>query len=117
MAQVRSGATWKEILTGFDTDSDDFDPTTAQALFLTNSTYVQSTFLEKSNLVTALAALPEDGAVVRRAYLAVLSRPPTAAETDLVTRHLKERGPKARTEACRELVWALVSGAEFRFTH
>jgi hypothetical protein len=30
---------------------------------------------------------------------------------------LKERGPKGRAEACRELVWALVSGAEFRFNH
>jgi hypothetical protein len=47
----------------------------------------------------------------------VLSRLPSAEETALVSRYLKDRGPKARAEACRELVWALVSGAEFRFNH
>jgi hypothetical protein len=64
-----------------------------------------------------LAALAEDEAVARKAYLAVLSRPPTAEETARVARYLKERGPGARAEACRELVWALLSGAEFRFNH
>jgi hypothetical protein len=116
MAQLRA-VPWKEVLAEFDADGDEFEPTTAQALFLTNSPFVQTNFLEKSNLAAALAALPEDADVARKAYLAVLSRPPTAGETARVARHLKERGPRARGDACRELVWALVSGAEFRFNH
>jgi len=117
VAQVRSAAAWKEVLAEFDADSDEFEPTTAQALFLTNSTYVQTTFLAKSNLAQALSALPEDGDVARRAYLSVLSRLPSPEETALVGRYLNDRGPKARAEACRELAWARVSGAEFRFNH
>ena len=36
---------------------------------------------------------------------------------DLLQEHLRDRGAKSRAEACRELVWALVSSAEFRFNH
>ncbi len=117
VAQVRSATAWKEVLTEFDSDSEEFEPTTAQALFLTNSEYVQTYFVAKSNLVQALGAIADDAALVRRAYLAVLSRPPSPEETARVGRYLRERGPKARPEACRELVWALLSGAEFRFNH
>ncbi len=117
VAQVRSTTAWKEVLAEFDSESEEFEPTTAQALFLTNSTYVQTHFLAKSNLARALSALPEDADVARRAYLSVLSRPPLPEETAAVSRYLKARGPKSRAEACRELVWALVSGAEFRFNH
>ena len=34
VAQVRSGAAWQEVLTEFEADSDEFEPTTSQALFL-----------------------------------------------------------------------------------
>jgi len=117
VVQVRAVGSWKEVLAEFDTDSEEFEPTTAQALFLTNSSYVQTHFLAKSNLAQALSALPEDAAVARRAYLSVLSRLPSPEETALVCRHLHDRGSKARAEACRELVWALLSSAEFRFNH
>jgi hypothetical protein len=117
MAQLRNTAAWKEILTEFDPDGDDFEPTTAQALFLTNSHYVQTTFLAKSHLVATVNTLSDNADVARKVYLEVLSRLPSAEEAALVSRHLKDRGMNERAEACRELVWALVSGAEFRFNH
>jgi hypothetical protein len=117
VAQVRSTASWREVLAAFDSDGDEFEPTTAQALFLTNSDYVQTTFLAKSNLVQALAALKDDAAVARKAYLAVLSRWPSKEEADLVGGYLAKHGARGRAEACREVLWALVSGAEFRFNH
>jgi hypothetical protein len=81
-----------------------------------NSDYVQTNFLAKSKLAQSLA-LADDAALTRRLYLSILSRLPSAEETARVSRYLSERGPKARAEACRELVWALLSGAEFRFNH
>jgi hypothetical protein len=61
-------------------------------------------------------SLPDD-AIATRAYLTVLSRRPTPAEEARVRSYLARRGPKARAEACREVVWALLSGPEFRFNH
>jgi hypothetical protein len=116
MAQLRGASSWKEVLAEFDSQSDAFEPTTAQALFLTNSDFVQTQFLAKSRLVKALVAVADDKELARRVYRSVLSRAPTAEETAQVSRYLKDRG-QARGEACRELVWALVSGAEFRFNH
>jgi hypothetical protein len=117
MAQLRAAALWAEVLAQFDAHGDDFEPTAAQALFLLNSEYVQKNFVAGSNLAQALKGLADDTAVARRVYLTILARPPSAAETALVSRYLARRGSQAREEACRELVWALLSGPEFRFNH
>jgi hypothetical protein len=116
LSQVRSLAPWQQLVTEFEPPEDGFEPTAAQALFLLNSDYVQTNLLAKSKLVQSLA-LADDEALARRLYLSILSRLPAAEETARVSRYLSERGPKARAEACRELAWALLSGAEFRFNH
>jgi hypothetical protein len=117
VAQVRSVAEWKEVLAEFEQAGDEFEPTAAQALFLLNSEYAKTNFVAKSKLAQSLSGLSDDGALARRAYLSVLSRPPSAEEVVRVSRYLKDRGAAARAEACRELVWVLISGAEFRFNH
>jgi hypothetical protein len=117
MAQVRPAAGWPEIVAEFNAQADAFEPTATQALFLLNSDYVQKQFVADSNLVKSLSALPADADIARRAYLAILSRPPSPEETAQVSRYLADRGAGARPEACRELVWALFSGPEFRFNH
>jgi hypothetical protein len=117
MAQLRPAAAWKEVLAEFDAPGDEFEPTAGQALFLLNSPYVQTHFLAKSNLTQALSALADDAALARRAYLSVLARPPSPEEAARVSDYLRRRGARARAEACRELVWALFSGPEFRFNH
>jgi hypothetical protein len=114
---ARTALPWKEVVVEFDPQNDEFEATTSQALFLLNSNYVQTQVLAKSNLVQALSSMPDDAALARKAYLAILSRLPTPEDTALVRRHLSDHGPQARTEACRELVWALVTSAEFRFNH
>jgi hypothetical protein len=115
--RLRAVVALKEVLAEFDAEPDDFEPTAAQALFLLNSSYVQTTLIDRSNLAQSLSALRDDAALARKAYLATLSRPPTAAESARVAAYLRERGAKARADACRELVWALVCSAEFRFNH
>jgi hypothetical protein len=117
VALLRTASAWKEVVAEFDPPGDEFEPTAAQALFLLNSEYVQSNFVTGSKLAQSLAALTDDAALARRAYLSVLARPPTPEETARVSRYLRDRGAGARAEACRELVWALLSGPEFRFNH
>src|SRR5262249_55056137 len=117
MAQVRAAPPWAELLAAFDAPGDDFEPTATQALFLLTGDYAPTHLFSKSSLAQALSGVADDAALARKAYLAVLSRPPSPGEAARVARHLKERGPTQRAEACRELVWALVSGPEFRFNH
>ncbi len=59
----------------------------------------------------------KDGAeIARTAYLTVLSREPNQIEVEEVTKHLALPGV-VREELCRDVVWALVVGTEFRFNH
>jgi hypothetical protein len=71
---------------------------------------------------------PQDGALTDRLqkldsptelaeelYVAVLSRPPTDDETTNVENYLQSISD--RPTAIREMTWALLSSAEFRFNH
>ena len=46
----------------------------------------------------------------------VLSRPPTAAEQRALTEYIGRRMDRL-ADAYRQVVWALISGAEFRFNY
>jgi hypothetical protein len=65
------------------------------------------------NLVQRLAAEPDHSKLARQAFLTILSRPPTAEEIQEVTAHLQSA--RDRTQASADLVWALLTSAEFRF--
>jgi hypothetical protein len=54
--------------------------------------------------------------VARALYLTALSRAPSADEVAAVAKHLSTPGA-SREELCRDAVWALISGSEFRFNH
>jgi Protein of unknown function (DUF1549)/Protein of unknown function (DUF1553) len=90
--------------------------TAGHAIHLAFDPFVQQ-LLEKreGRTVADLAGETDDEAVTAAAYLAVLSRRPTADEVTLVREHLK--GAKTRLAGCQDLVWALLAGAEFRFNH
>ena len=59
-----------------------------------------------------LAALPDPAARVREAFLAVHSRAPDAEEAEQAAAFLKAR-PDQPAEAVRDLLWALLTSAEF----
>ena len=115
-APIRADA-WPDLVAQFDSPTEEFEPTAAQALFLLNSDYVHKHFVTDSKLVKTLSAAPTDAEVARLAYRAILSRLPSAAESTRVSRYLSERGASTRAQACQELVWAMFSGPEFRFNH
>ncbi len=93
------------------------DPTVHQALFLANGEPIQS-WLNPSgvNLTARLNALTDPGAIGEELYLSILSRRPAEEERAEVAQHLKDRD-KDKGPAIKELAWALLSSAEFRFNH
>ncbi len=100
-----------------DPRSDAFQSSTGEALFMTNHPALQQ--LGKSdgrNLTARLAQTVDNAQLGELASWAVFSRRPVAEELsicgDWVLRHKADRAT-----ACRDLVWALVTSAEFRFNH
>jgi hypothetical protein len=92
---------------------DDAEPTVHQALFLANGEPTQSWL---GGLAGRVAALADPSALAEELYLSLLTRRPTADERGEVARYLAERGGD-RPRAVRELAWAIVTSAEFRFNH
>jgi hypothetical protein len=83
-----------------------------QAQFLTNSPALSEILKPAAgNTVERLAAL-EVTARVKEAFLAALARLPDEEEAQQAAAFLKERPDKA-AEGVRDLMWALMTGAEF----
>lgn len=95
---------------------DDFAPSLKGALFLLNDKAVLSWLEPKpGNLLERLAAL-DDAKVAEEVYLSVLTRRPSAEETQDVSRFLSERKER-RPAALRNLTWALLASTEFCVNH
>jgi len=97
---------------------EDFQIGVGEALLFSNGDRVEKEFLVDAadRLVGRLKAIDDPKAVVEAAVWAVLSRGPTEAETTLMAAYLAKR-PERKADACRQLVWALLTGAEFRFNY
>jgi hypothetical protein len=101
----------------FDPRTERFQSSAAEALFLSNNPEAQKLVAKNGNNLTArLAALKDVGQIVDTAVWTLLSRPPDAEERTVLSRWVEEHGPD-RGKACGQLVWALLTSAEFRFNH
>jgi Protein of unknown function (DUF1549)/Protein of unknown function (DUF1553) len=90
--------------------------TARHAIFLTFDALPKSLLEPKpGRLVGTLVEEPDDEVMAGEAYLAILNRQPTVDETATAKEHM--RAAKSRVEGCRDLVWALIASAEFRFNH
>lgn len=97
----------------------EFDITVDQALFLSNDPTVVGWLAPRpGNLTDRLSKQPADNpqAVADELYLSVLTRLPTTDESNETRDYLAPRTAD-RPAALQELVWALVTSAEFRFNH
>jgi hypothetical protein len=93
------------------------EPTLAQALFLRNGAQLGSLFDPKpGNLTDRLMKLKDAGPVAEELYLSLLTRFPTDEERKELAEYLAGRGVN-RAGALRELAWAMLTSAEFRFNH
>jgi hypothetical protein len=68
------------------------------------------------NLVSRLAKTADTGKLVETVVWTVLSRAPEAEEQKVLAEWVEKRG-KDRAKACGQLIWALMTSAEFRFNH
>lgn len=94
---------------------DDFFASPDQALFAANGGSVIG-WAGGGQLIGRLMPLTEPNAVAEELYLSVLTRRPTQAEIAETTEQLAARAAE-RPAALRDLIWALVTSAEFRFNH
>jgi len=94
-----------------------FQATAREALFMSRSNRVLGWISGGSqNLAERLMKTSGPQEIADELYLAVLSRYPDEEETSIVNVYL-EKSPEEKKSALHDLVWALVSCAEFRFQH
>lgn len=95
----------------------DFFATADQALFAANAGPINSWVAPAGGNVTERIINQADAnAAAEELYLAVLSRLPSDAERAEVAKYLNDRA-NDKPAAAQELVWALLTSAEFRFNH
>jgi hypothetical protein len=99
---------------------EDFQSSVDQVLFLSNDNTVMTLIRPRAgNLADRLGKVPanQPDKIAQELFLGAFSRQPTKEETADITAYLKNTtGPK-RATAIQELVWAMVTSAEFRFNH
>jgi hypothetical protein len=99
------------------TDDQGFQATLDQTLFLKNGALIRGWLTPRpGNLTDRLGKLKEADAIAEELYLSVLTRYPAAEERKEVAEYLAARTTD-RPAALQDLVWALLTSAEFRFNH
>ena len=97
--------------------SDDYFASPDQALYMANGGAVFPWSGPNGQNVTARMIAQADNSVAARdLYNTLLDREPTPAEIGLVSESLSAAAAgAARATVCQELVWAILTGVEFRF--
>ena len=105
-----------------DTGEDEFDGrggTIPQRLLMMNGELVKDktkgSILNAATRINWLA--PNDASAVETAYLAVLSRRPTAAESAHFQARLGRSEGDARSDRMEDLYWTLINSSEFSWNH
>ncbi len=108
---------YKSFIEHYESQNDRFAATTGQALFMTFNKTTQK-YLQPvgGNLAARLVKTGDAEQFAHQAYLAILSRTSTSAESDAVRTYLQTSGVP-RDQLVRDVVWALLNSAEFRFVH
>jgi len=98
--------------------TDDFKVGVNEALLFSNSDKVARELLADGNdrLLGRAGAVGDPGKGTDLIVRSVLSRPATVDEQRTLTEYVSRRANRL-TEAYRQVVWALISGAEFRFNY
>jgi hypothetical protein len=102
----------------FEQPGDDFQVGVSEALLFSNNDRLMKELLADGGdrLLGRLKQLKKDEDVIDLAVRTVLCRPPHDAERKLLLAYLHERRER-RAEAQRQMVWALLTGSEFRFNY
>lgn len=105
-----------ELLAHLDPQQDN-QTSAAEALFLSNNPTVQKLFAaEEKTLAAKLATVEEPTQLVELAIRTVYGRAATTEEVARLTTWINSQ-TTPRQQTCEQLVWVLVTAAEFRFKH
>ncbi|HEY7309104.1 MAG TPA: DUF1549 domain-containing protein [Gemmataceae bacterium] len=102
----------------FEQPGDDFQVGVSEALLFNNNDRIQKDLLADGGdrLLGRMKQLKDVDAMIDLAVRTVLSRPPRDEERKLLGDYLKQRADRM-AEAQRQLVWVLLTSAEFRFNY
>jgi hypothetical protein len=93
----------------------EYNATLSQAMFLSNSPLFDQLLTPRGNNLTArLVAARDSEARVREAFAAVFGREPERDEARECSAYLAGRAPEA---GVKQLLWAMLSSAEFQLNH
>lgn len=102
---------------GEPTDPTAFEATLDQTLFLKNGDQLRGWLAPRlGNLTQRLGEIKDSSPLADELYLSILTRLPSADERKETADFLASRAAD-RPQALQDLVWALVTSAEFRFNH
>ncbi len=100
-----------------DVRTDEFQSSVGESLFMSNHPSVQQLLKPAGkNLAARLLEASDDGQLIELADWSIFSRPPAGDEPAFLSGWLAARSTD-RPAACRDLAWALLTSAEFRFSH
>jgi hypothetical protein len=101
----------------FEQPGDDFQVGVSEALLFSNGPAIEKDVLADASdrLLNRLKQLKNDEAIAL-AVRTILCRPPRDEERKLLGDYLKQRADRP-AEARRQMVWALLTGTEFRFNY
>ena len=108
-----------EVAGSLDRQRDDFQSSAGEALFLSNNELVQKLFQsdgEANSLVRQLSETNDTKKLVRTAVQSVLAREPRDGEMQRLCEWYDSQSSD-RAVTAGQLLWVLVTSAEFRFNH
>jgi hypothetical protein len=102
----------------FPQPGENFQVGVGEALLFSNSDRIQKEVLADGTdrLLGRLKLIQDPKQLVETAVGTVLCRTPDAEEATALAGYLRERADRP-SDACRQMVWALLTSAEFRFNH
>jgi hypothetical protein len=115
-----AGFTPKELQRAFVAQFPDLFPaeynaSLQQAMFLSNARFLDALVKPAgTNLAARLVGMPDAGARVREAFVTVYGREPDREEARACREYMAARSPE---DGVRQLLWALLAGAEFQLNH
>ena len=113
---------WEQRAEGFarrfEIPEENYQISVEEALLLSNNPQAQNDYLasQKETLVGHLKSLEDPDKMVDAAYSTILARTPSDQERESISEYLEARRDRSE-QACQQLVWVLLTSAEFRFNH
>jgi hypothetical protein len=108
----------ESIASNLEAPSEDFQVSVSEALLFSNSDRIAADYLgsSKDKLLSYLQSQTDRTQALQAAAWNVLSRPFDEQELQLLNDYLAEREDRL-AEGWKQVLWALITGPEFRFNH